>query len=277
MSDDKLTYIYGLVDPRNNKLRYIGKSDDPKVRFAKHIREAKRSTILHRCAWIRGLLNEGLSPKLILLMQIPSLKWQISERLLIFSLKSSNYDLTNMADGGLGGSTSRGKKRSKESRKNIQQGLKKLWDNNDQLREKQRQDAKKLWATESFRKRRDIALNNPEVKTRMSRSQKDRWNNPEIREMQSLVGKRNWQDPKMRQVMTDKIKNKWQDPVFREKMSLSHKMYHSKKNGNIERIIKLQEEYFNVSGTYNPKYIYKDSEEVVSLDKRSSIQITSLG
>ncbi len=211
------TFIYGLLDPKSNKLRYIGKANDPEARLAKHIREAKKSTSLHRLAWIRGLLNEGLIPKLILLMEVSRDQWSLVEKLLIFSLSDAGYDLTNMADGGEGGATARGRKRSQEARNNISQGLKNLYAGNADLRNHQRQNSLKLWENEEFRKKRDVALNDPEVKSRMSEFQKERWEGQEIRNRQSEVGKKNWNDPQLREKMTSAIKEKWKDPEYRER------------------------------------------------------------
>lgn len=213
----KFTFIYGLIDPRNKELRYIGKSDTPQFRLAKHIREAKRSTHLHRLAWIKGILDDGLIPELILLMQVPTDAWSTIERLLINSLGDSNYNLTNMADGGLGGSTARGQKRSREARRNISLGLKRFYADATELKESIREQSKKLWQDKEFQEKRDVALNAPDVKSRMSKSQKLRWQDQRLREKQSVIGKRNWQDPELRKSMTENIKARWRDPEYREK------------------------------------------------------------
>lgn len=218
----KLTFIYGLIDPRNNQLRYIGKSDNPQARLAKHIREAKRSTELHRLAWIRGLLNEGLSPKLLSLMQVPKEGWQIVERLLIASLNDNVlYDLTNMADGGLGGSTARGKKRSKQARDNIRQGLIELYSNNDELRENQRKKTTEFWTDKELKEKRIAAMNTKKAKENRSKAQNKRWKDQDQRKKQSEVGKRNWQSPELAELMRDKVRAKWQDPEYREKQRKS--------------------------------------------------------
>lgn len=126
-------------------MRYIGKSDNPRKRLAKHIREAKRTTVLHRLAWIKGLLDKGLLPELIVFIQIPYEEWPFVECFLISSLTNIGYNLTNMADGGLGGSTARGRKRSIEAKQNISNGLKKLYARDNELRESQRQKSIQIW------------------------------------------------------------------------------------------------------------------------------------
>ena len=41
-----LCYIYGLIDPRTNELRYIGQTHrNPERRLAQHCRSAKNGTI----------------------------------------------------------------------------------------------------------------------------------------------------------------------------------------------------------------------------------------
>lgn len=214
-----MTFIYGLLDPRNNELRYIGKTDNPKARLGKHIREAKKSTVLHRHAWIRSLLNIGLLPKLVLLMQVSDYNWQYVERLLIISLRDSGYSLTNMADGGIGGVTGRGQKRSDEFKARMSVVHRQRFIDDSSLREEAKQRTKQVWSSEEFRIKRDAIINSPEVKAKMSKFQKERWNNPEIRQRQGEVGKRNWQNPEIVKRIREGITQKWQDPEYRKKMS----------------------------------------------------------
>jgi len=47
---DKVTYIYGLTE--NDKIRYIGKSGNPKKRLSEHIRESKRIQKTHKQRWL---------------------------------------------------------------------------------------------------------------------------------------------------------------------------------------------------------------------------------
>lgn len=213
----EITFIYGLFDPQTDKLRYIGKSNNPKIRLAKHIRDAKKSTHLHRLAWIKGLLDKGLKPKLRVLLEIPRNQWQIVEKLLIAFLNDFGHPLTNMADGGLGGPTRRGYKRSDKARRNISDGLKRLYAKDEDLRLSQRDKSLEIWQNRDFREKRDKALNDPKVKRKMSESQKRRWKNQEIRDKQAKVGKENWENPELREKMANAIKNKWKDPVYREK------------------------------------------------------------
>lgn len=40
------TFIYSLKDPRTNEIKYVGKSNNPKNRLNRHIRESKINTKL---------------------------------------------------------------------------------------------------------------------------------------------------------------------------------------------------------------------------------------
>lgn len=61
-------YIYGLIDPVSDEIKYIGKTVNPKVRLWQHFTDSKKPG---RCnkkeAWVRSLLNQGLKPKIIIL------------------------------------------------------------------------------------------------------------------------------------------------------------------------------------------------------------------
>jgi hypothetical protein len=64
--------IYGLIDPRNEELRYVGRTTNTlKKRWKEHIRDAKdlRDTA-PRFAWIRELLSLGLQPEIFLIEEV---------------------------------------------------------------------------------------------------------------------------------------------------------------------------------------------------------------
>lgn len=95
-----MIYIYALVDPRDNRVRYIGKSVNPQKRYKQHCEHKSR---LHRSVWIQGILKDGLKPILKILEELPDdANWQQSERDWIAYGKSIGWDLTNRTDGGDG-------------------------------------------------------------------------------------------------------------------------------------------------------------------------------
>ncbi len=62
-NNTEIAYIYALLDPRDNEVRYIGKTTQPKNRLSGHIRECKNIKSLHyRAKWIRSLLKKELLP-----------------------------------------------------------------------------------------------------------------------------------------------------------------------------------------------------------------------
>jgi hypothetical protein len=56
-----VTTIYGLVDPRSDKVRYVGRSIDVSTRFAKHVQAPQTPPMK---AWIAALAEDGLKPVL---------------------------------------------------------------------------------------------------------------------------------------------------------------------------------------------------------------------
>jgi hypothetical protein len=56
-----IAYIYSLTDPETKKIRYIGKTVNPKYRLREHLYESVK-TQNYRCNWIRGLIKRGLTP-----------------------------------------------------------------------------------------------------------------------------------------------------------------------------------------------------------------------
>lgn len=128
-----MTYIYGLIDPRNGRVRYVGKSDNPKSRLGDHLKD---KSLCHRTNWVRSLLSEGIKPELVILENVVG-DWKEAERKWIAHFGREN--LVNGTDGGDGGNISqetrlrmsiarkrrkyaKGRKHSPETRKKIGNG-----------------------------------------------------------------------------------------------------------------------------------------------------------
>ena len=96
------TFIYALIDPKTDEVRYVGKADNVKSRFQSHIREAKSGKHSHKCAWIRQVLDSGNEPKLHILEEVDKDSWKKAEIYYIEEFKKLGANLTNIAKGGEG-------------------------------------------------------------------------------------------------------------------------------------------------------------------------------
>jgi group I intron endonuclease len=96
-----MVYIYSLVDPRTNQIRYVGKTVNFQKRLKHHINENRNRT--HKEQWIHGLKKQGLLPQLEILDIVPETEWQFWESWWISLLRSWSFDLTNIGFGGEGG------------------------------------------------------------------------------------------------------------------------------------------------------------------------------
>jgi hypothetical protein len=95
----KTTYIYGLTD--GDKIRYIGKSDNPKTRKIRHITESKNDkTNTYKNNWIKKMINEGKDIGLKIIEEVNYDEWEDKEK---YWIKFYGLDnLTNTTSGGLG-------------------------------------------------------------------------------------------------------------------------------------------------------------------------------
>lgn len=94
-----IAYIYALLDPRDNSIRYIGKTIHPKSRLGGHLRESK-SQDHYRARWIRSLSAENLKPIFKILKICPLEEFSIHESFFIKLHKSEI--LTNSDETGSG-------------------------------------------------------------------------------------------------------------------------------------------------------------------------------
>ena len=91
------TYIYALCCPVEKKIKYIGKSNNPKSRFRKHKQMSDKNH--QKNEWIKSLLEIGLEPILEIVEKVPIDTWKEKEKLYI---KKYSNSILNVCGGGNG-------------------------------------------------------------------------------------------------------------------------------------------------------------------------------
>lgn len=97
------TYIYALVDPRDNKIRYVGKANNPKERYKNHINPS-RDKNTHKRNWLNLVRSLGYKPELLILDHVDIKEWRFWEIFYIDLFKSYGFELVNHTIGGDGAS-----------------------------------------------------------------------------------------------------------------------------------------------------------------------------
>lgn len=92
------TFIYILKDPVTNKVRYVGKSNNPRRRLTYHLDKTK-DLGTHKRNWINSLITK---PILEIIKEVPKNEWQKYEKYYIDYYLSIGCDLVNWSDGGEG-------------------------------------------------------------------------------------------------------------------------------------------------------------------------------
>lgn len=98
----KTTYIYALVDPDTDEVRYIGKTGDPSKRLSQHCATGAKPTD-ERSRWIASLKAQAKKPKLVVIEECTGNTWTAAERKWIAHYRTLNPSLTNVGNGGEGG------------------------------------------------------------------------------------------------------------------------------------------------------------------------------
>lgn len=100
MPTPRIWYIYILIDPRNDEVRYVGWSFNVAQRLSAHISTAP-TTPSYKAHWIRQLFAAGLRPRCEIIDSGDG-DWQAAERHWIAYYRTQGARLTNMTDGGDG-------------------------------------------------------------------------------------------------------------------------------------------------------------------------------
>lgn len=132
-----MIYIYILVDPITNDIKYCGKTNNIKVRLTGHLKEKKYN--IEKSEWIKNIKSLGLKPTIEIIDEVDDNDWDFWEKYWISQLKTWGFNLFNKTDGGEYSVTGfnhtaeskdkisksqLGRKISKEWRKNISEGRK---------------------------------------------------------------------------------------------------------------------------------------------------------
>ena len=96
----KTTFIYILIDPQTNQVRYVGKSNKPNDRYRVHLTKNNKKS--YKTNWIQSLLKKNLKPILETIDEVPIENWQFWETYWISQFKSWGFNLTNSTIGGDG-------------------------------------------------------------------------------------------------------------------------------------------------------------------------------
>lgn len=92
-------FIYALIDPITDDIKYIGKTSNPKRRYTQHISTVGEKN-QNKTNWINSLISNGLLPKMIILETCNHHEWKNKERYWIKKFRDSGCDLLNITDGG---------------------------------------------------------------------------------------------------------------------------------------------------------------------------------
>ncbi len=115
---DKSIYIYGLVDPRDNQIKYIGNTNNIKKRYYEHLKISTRLESKKQ-KWVKELLVLNFKPKMKVLLETTEDKRYFLEKEFIAHYKQF-CDLKNTTEGGKGGAGKEGGRKILEA--NIKNG-----------------------------------------------------------------------------------------------------------------------------------------------------------
>lgn len=90
----KTTFIYALICPETQQVRYIGKSNNPQRRLREHIRDHSKYQ-RHKDHWIGALHARGLLPIMQIVEEVPFEIWAERELFWINHYTEHEHPLTN--------------------------------------------------------------------------------------------------------------------------------------------------------------------------------------
>jgi hypothetical protein len=101
MEQTQTAWVYALIDPRDNQVKYIGKSINPKARLREHILKCNKERT-KKGNWVKKLLSLSLEPQMKLLKEAQHTEIPYWEEHYIKHYKFDGITLLNYDDKGIG-------------------------------------------------------------------------------------------------------------------------------------------------------------------------------
>lgn len=98
--ENETTYIYTLSCPKTGDIRYVGKSNNPKSRFRKHLKMIDNNKLKNN--WISILISDNEKPILNVIDEVNLSDWKEKEKFYISKYRTLGCDLFNTSCGGDG-------------------------------------------------------------------------------------------------------------------------------------------------------------------------------
>lgn len=198
------SYIYALVDPRTDEIRYVGKSSDPHRRFDEHVKREGYNR--HKQNWIRQLERLGLAPELVVLEECNG-DWQERERFWIAYGFSEGWPLTNIGSGGEG---------------NDSAAWRRIWSDPNNLAKLSDAMNKRLADPSdmaSWKAAMKAGNSTPEAKAKWLATMRGIWDDPEWKARRSQRASEMQADPEYRAKMAESIRKHHRSPEYRARVS----------------------------------------------------------
>lgn len=95
LNNGQICFIYALVDPRSNEVKYIGKTLAPKLRYKAHLNTKAGFANSKKDKWILELLGLGLTPDFKIIEECPEMASQERETFHIRQYIANGASLLN--------------------------------------------------------------------------------------------------------------------------------------------------------------------------------------
>lgn len=245
---NKEVFIYGLVDPNTNQIRYVGKTVQKlNRRLSQHMSDNGKHNP-HKFNWIAKLKKDGIKPKIVLLEECTKDNWVGKEKEWIQKLDN----LTNLTQGGEDGLFF-----TEEILKKISDGVKKA-NQNPEYKKRQSETSTEYWSNLENRKRQSDIMKAKNMKVpqkhkdKLSKIKKELWEDTDYRNKMSEQSRNLWEDidyktKVLSYLQSDEHKEKVSKRFKGKKLSEEHKQKMSKNSKNKRPVIINGIEYESIT------------------------------
>lgn len=207
------TFIYALCDPDTEIVRYVGKSNHPKDRYFRHLKDKQKT---YKVNWINKLKSIGKLPVLKILEKINKNQWEEAEKKWIaYYRQIAGHKLTNIDEGGIGPDM------TEETKKKISKSKKGKPGTRKGSHQSVETKLKLAEVTRNY-------FSNPETRKKQAENTKNYFaTNLEARRNKAISCKKQWEDPTGREKILNARKNLTLSESHRINISKSLKKYYS--------------------------------------------------